>query len=93
MTDKTEDEGPGIGHNSGLDSAVFRRLIERIENLEDEKADIQTDIRQIFTEAKARGFHPKIMRQVLKMRKQDRNQLNEEIELLRLYLASVDIEI
>ena len=51
------------------DSGKLTSFIERIERLEDEKHNIQADIREIFAEAKGNGFDVKVMRQILKLRK------------------------
>jgi uncharacterized protein (UPF0335 family) len=92
VKDETEDESPGMGHNSGVDAAALNNLLERIEGLEEDRAAIASDIREIYTEAKSRGFNTKVMRQVLKLRKQDPHQRDEEFEILKVYLASVGIE-
>ena len=56
----------------------LRLLIERIERLEEEKKGIADDIRDVYAEAKATGYDPKIMREVVKLRKMDRNTRNEQ---------------
>jgi uncharacterized protein (UPF0335 family) len=88
----SEEKSPGVGHNSGLDSDGLNSLIERIERLEEDKAAIQGDIKEIYVEAKARGFNTKVLRQVIRLRKMDQAVLDEEFETLRAYLASVGIE-
>ena len=52
-----------------IDSGKLTSLIERIERLEEEKAGLAADIREVFAEAKGQGFDVKVMRQILKLRK------------------------
>ena len=67
----------------------LRAYIERIERLEDEKAEIAAHIREVFAEAKANGFDVKVMRQVIKLRKQDAHDRAEQESLLELYLDAL----
>jgi len=69
----------------GIAAERLRSFIERIERLEEEKATIANDIKEVFAEAKATGFDTKIMRQVLKLRKMDKDDLDEQEHLLELY--------
>ncbi|MEC8174481.1 MAG: GapR family DNA-binding domain-containing protein, partial [Pseudomonadota bacterium] len=55
----------------GVAGDRLRSFIERIERLEEERATIAVDIREVYAEAKANGFDPKIMRQVVKLRKME----------------------
>jgi uncharacterized protein (UPF0335 family) len=63
----------------------LKSLIERIERLEQEKSDLAADVRDVYAEAKSSGFEPKVMRQVIRLRKMDGNDRNEQEELLDLY--------
>ncbi len=65
------------------------QLIERIERMEEEKQNIMADIREIYTEAKAKGYDPKIMRKVVAIRKQDPADVAETEALLDTYLAAL----
>lgn len=81
---------PEIGHNStatvgGIAGAELSQFIERIERLEEEKAALAADVREVFSEAKAQGFDNKIMRQILKERKLDKADRDERETLLDLY--------
>ncbi len=67
----------------------LRQLIERVERLEEEKAAMAADIREVYAEAKANGFEPKIMRQVIKLRKMDRDDRQEQEAVLSLYLEAL----
>lgn len=74
---------PKLGHNLSADR--LRSLIERIERLQEEKQALQSDIKDIFQEAKSAGFDPKAMRRLLAERKQDPNELEELNSLLDVY--------
>ena len=69
----------------GIAADRLRSLIERIERLEEEKAGIASDIRDIFAEAKGAGFDVKIMRTILKLRKMNDSDRNEQELLLDTY--------
>lgn len=75
----------------GIDSGRLRSLIERIERLEEEKKAISLDIRDIFAEAKAIGFDVKIMRAVLKLRKMNVADREEQEYLLETYRKALDV--
>lgn len=75
-----------IGHNSGgVAGEQLRAFIERVERLEEEKAGLAADIREVYAEAKGNGFDPKVMRQIVRDRKKDRDQLAEERALRDIY--------
>lgn len=67
----------------------LRSLIERIERLEEEKAALSADIREVYSEAKGVGFDTRIMRQVVRLRKLDRGDRQEQEAILDLYLAAL----
>ena len=69
----------------GITAEQLRRYVERIERLEEEKAAIATDVREVYAEAKSNGFDVKIMRQVLRLRKLDHDDRSEQEALLDLY--------
>lgn len=69
----------------GITADHLTQYMERIERLEEEKSNIAADIRDIFAEAKGNGFDPKIMRQVLRLRKMDPSEIDEQEELVDLY--------
>ena len=77
----------------GIAADRLKSFIERIERLEEEKAALTADIREVYAEAKATGFDTKIMRQVVKLRKMDSNDREEQEELLDLYKRAVGLEI
>ncbi len=67
----------------------LRSLIERIETLEEEKTGITADIREIYGEAKSSGFNPKVIRQIVRLRKMDAHDRLEQEELLQLYQQAI----
>jgi uncharacterized protein (UPF0335 family) len=73
----------------GITAEQLRSYVERIERLEEEKAEIAVTIREVFAEAKANGFDTKVMRQVLKLRKMDAQDRAEQESLLDLYLRAL----
>ena len=76
---------------TGVGADQLTQHIERIERLEEEKRAMMADIRDVYAEAKATGFDPKIMRQLVKMRAMDRDLLQEQDELLQTYRAAVGL--
>ena len=70
---------------SGEGAEQLTQFIERIERLEEEKRALMADIKDVYAEAKANGFEPKIMRQVVRLRSMDRDLLNEQDALLDTY--------
>ena len=63
----------------------LKSIIERIERLEVEKAEVSEQIKEVFAEAKGTGFDTKIMRQIIKIRKMDKDELDEQETLLDVY--------
>lgn len=84
----------GVGHNSGVDAHgvardQLRTFIERIERLEEEKKTVADDIKDVYGEAKGCGFDTKIIRKVIAIRKQDRDERAEQEAILDTYLAAL----
>ncbi|MFZ1813486.1 MAG: DUF2312 domain-containing protein [Rhizobiaceae bacterium] len=67
----------------------LRSIVERIERLEEEKKAIGDDIKEIFGEAKANGYDTKVLRQVLRIRKQDLAERQEQDAVRDLYLHAL----
>lgn len=86
---KEDDERNNIIGGIAVDR--LRSLIERIERLEEEKKGIQSDIRDIFAEAKGSGFDVKAMRAVLKLRKMNASDRDEQEIILDTYRKALDI--
>ncbi len=74
---------------SGFAKEQLKSLIERVERLEDEKAALAADIREVYSEAKGHGFDTKIMRQVVRLRKLDRADRQEQEAILDLYMSAL----
>lgn len=81
-TSSGDSESPYVG---GINAGQLESFIQRIENLEEEKANLMADIREIFAEAKAQGYDVKIMRQILKLRKMEEDDRDEQETLLEVY--------
>lgn len=75
--------------DNGVAGAQLRAFIERIENLEEEKKAISDDIKEVYAEAKGTGFDTKVMRQIIRIRKQDRNERAEQEAILDLYMHAL----
>lgn len=69
----------------------LQQFIERIERLEEEKKELLDDIREVYSEAKGRGFDTKVMRQIIKLRKMDPADRQEQSFLLDEYKKLVGI--
>ena len=76
---------------AGAGAEQLQQFIERIERLEEEKQALMADIKDVYAEAKATGFEPKIMRQIVRMRGMDRELLNEQDELLTTYRTALGL--
>ncbi len=79
-------------HTDSLGNAAqeqLRSFVARVERLEEEKAQTQEHIKEVFAEAKAMGFDTKVLRQVVRLRKKDAQERQEEEAILELYLAAL----
>jgi uncharacterized protein (UPF0335 family) len=74
---------------SGFAREQLRALVERIERLEEEKAALAGDIREVYAEAKGHGFDVKTLRQVIRMRKLELAERQEQEAMLDLYLHAL----
>jgi uncharacterized protein (UPF0335 family) len=77
---------PDVG---GIAGERLRSFIERIERLEEEKRTLAEDIKEVFAEAKGSGFDAKIMRQIIKIRRMDKDDLDEQETLLDIYMRAL----
>jgi len=73
---------PDVG---GIASERLRSFIERIERLEEEKRTLAADIKEVYAEAKGSGFDAKTMRQIVRLRRMDKDDLDEQETLLDIY--------
>ncbi|HEY1630222.1 MAG TPA: DUF2312 domain-containing protein [Rhizomicrobium sp.] len=74
---------------SGFAKEHLKSFIERVERLEEEKAALAADIREVYSEAKGQGFDTKIMRQVVRLRKLDTADRQEQDAILDLYMSAL----
>ena len=77
----------------GIGAEQLRSYIERIERLEEEKTALTADIREVYAEAKGNGFDTKTMRQVVRLRKLDSADREEQEELLDLYKRALGLAV
>lgn len=70
----------------------IRAFIERIERMEEEKKAIADDLKEIYAEAKGNGFDTKVLRQLIRIRKQDASERLEQEALLELYMAALGMQ-
>ncbi len=73
----------------GIAAGQLKAIVERIERLEEEKKALADDIRDVYAEAKANGYDTKTLRAVIKIRKQDRAEREEQDALLETYLHAL----
>jgi len=91
MSEETTTVGGGdaaMGVN-GTTAEELRLLIERAERLEEEKKGIAEDVKDVFAEAKARGFDVKAMRKIMRIRKQKKEDFEHEEAVLETYMAAL----
>jgi uncharacterized protein (UPF0335 family) len=67
----------------------LKTIVERIERLEEDKAGVMADLKEVYAEAKGNGFDVKTLRKVVRIRKQDRAKRQEEEAILDLYLSAI----
>jgi uncharacterized protein (UPF0335 family) len=74
-----------------INSGHLKAFIERIERAEEELEAIKDDIKDIYAELAGTGFDKKIVKMIIKIRKQDKDKRKEEQEILDLYMSALDI--
>ena len=74
---------------SGIAANQLKSFVQRIERLEEEKRALAEDIKEVYSEAKGRGFDTKILRKVIALRKKDQQELDEEQAVLDVYLRAL----
>lgn len=92
---------PEIGHNSHAAAKEepatrfakdqLKSIIERIERLEEERKTLSDDIRDVYAEAKGNGYDVKALRTIVRMRKQDANERQEQETILETYLQALNM--
>ena len=81
-----------MAETGGVAGERLRSFIERIEHLEEEKTALTEDIKEVYSEAKGTGFDVKIMRQIVRLRKLDTADRQEQEALLETYLAALGMQ-
>jgi len=76
---------------SGFAKDQLRSFVNRIERLEEERHALSADIREVYSEAKGTGFDTKILRMVIRMRRLDKADFQEQEAMLDLYLTAMDM--
>jgi uncharacterized protein (UPF0335 family) len=85
----TKPKRPEESGSEEINAGHLRAFIERIERLGEERKAISEDIKEVYAEAKANGFEPKIIRKIVSIRGQDKEKRVEEETLVELYLAAL----
>jgi uncharacterized protein (UPF0335 family) len=83
------DDASSIDVLSATAQGQLKAIVERIERLEEDKAAVMTDLKEVYAEAKGNGYDVKILRKVIRIRKQDRAKRQEEEAVLDLYLSAI----
>jgi uncharacterized protein (UPF0335 family) len=81
-----------MAKQGGIAADRLKSFVERIERLEEERAALGADVREVYSEAKGGGFDTKIIRQIIRLRKLDRAQRQEQEALLDLYKRALDLD-
>ena len=89
MADKSGEVTSGSGEVS---AERLRSFIKRIEKLEEDKAAVSEDLKEVYAEAKGGGFDVKIIRQIVRLRKIELEKRREASELLDLYMSAIGME-
>ena len=90
------DKIAGTGHNKrnrvgGINAEQLKGIIARVENMEEAKAAIAADIKDIFAEARVNGYDCKAIKQILKIRKLDASEREEQESILDVYLHALNM--
>lgn len=73
----------------GVAAGELRQFIEQAEQVEAEIADLKERLKEVFAEAKSRGFDTKVMRKIIALRKRNRDDVAEEDAIMAMYLAAL----
>jgi uncharacterized protein (UPF0335 family) len=76
--------------NTGVEGGQLRSIVERIERIEEEIRSLNDDKKDVYAEAKGAGFDVKILREVVRLRKEDPNDRDERSSLLDTYLQAIE---
>ena len=89
QSETEEEDGDGTSDVGGVAGKRLLSFLERIERLEEEKAALSEDIKEVYAEAKGVGFDVKILRRIIKLRKMEPEKRREEDDLLDLYMSAI----
>ncbi len=92
VADFRDQQDNTANDTQGVSGQRLKAFIERVERLEEEKAGLAEDIKDIMAEAKGVGFDTKTMRKIIRLRKMDKQKREEEEELLELYKSAIGLE-
>jgi uncharacterized protein (UPF0335 family) len=84
--------GPKLDSSHGLSADRLRSIIKRIEKLEEDKAAVGEDLKEVYSEAKGTGFDTKIIRKIVSLRKMEVEKRREQEELLDLYKSVLGMD-
>ena len=87
-TSSSQAQAPAVDASS-VAADQLKSIIERIERLEEEKAGIGSDIKDVYAEAKGTGFDTKALREIIRRRKQDHAERQEADAILELYMQAL----
>ena len=74
-----------------LSKEQLKSVVERIEKLNEDMANIKADLKEVYKEAKSDGFDVKALKDIIKMRKKDKDELAEQDEIVKLYRSALDM--
>jgi uncharacterized protein (UPF0335 family) len=83
------DDSASFDTLSSTAQGKLKSLVERIERLEEDKAAVSNDLKEVYAEAKGEGFDTKILRKVVRLRKADVAKRQEEEALIELYITAI----
>ena len=83
------DDSASFDTLSSSAQGKLKSLVERIERLEEDKAAVANDLKEVYAEAKGEGFDTKILRKVVRLRKADTAKRQEEEALIELYITAI----
>ncbi len=89
MNDVAAGTSERQANTGGVAAERLRSFVQRIERLEEDRAGIAADIRDVYSEAKGEGFDVKVLRKIIGLRKKDPQERREQDELLELYMAAL----
>ncbi|MDR2685189.1 MAG: DUF2312 domain-containing protein [Rickettsiales bacterium] len=78
-------------NKGGIAKDQLISIIERIEKLNEEAANVAADVKEVYSEAKGIGFDTKYIRQIVRLRKMDPDEISENDEMLALYREAIGI--